>query len=104
MSKQEIIDARNSELEGAFVDMLNLVRQSAAQVNAISRLMLLSMESPEAYRFPEDYAAACEAMLCIGQDLISCAEGLAESVGIKIRDTAADRRLAARLAAEDDTE
>lgn len=104
MSKQEIIDtktaARVSDLEGTVVDMQNLADEALSQVDGVAHLALMAMETPDAYRFPESFAAAWRAVRFVSQINRSCLDGQAEAAGCEIRETAADRRMAARLAAK----
>jgi len=93
-----------SELKGIIIDSHNLARQGFTQVGGIAHLALLAMQTPEAYRSADSFAAALHAVRCISQDIMSCVDSQVEAAGLPINDDAADRRLAARLAAEKDEE
>lgn len=93
-----------SDLKGIIIDSHNLARQGFTHVDGIAHLALLAMQTPEAYRSAESFAAAWDAVRCIAQDIMSCVDSQVESAGLPINDEAGDRRLAARLAAEKDEE
>lgn len=91
-----------SELKGVIIDSHNLARQGFTHVDGIAHLALLAMETPEAYRAAESFAAAWHAVRCISQETMSCVDSQVESAGVPINDDAVDRRLAARLEHEED--
>lgn len=91
-----------SELKGVIIDSHNLARQGFTHVDGIAHLALMAMQTPEAYRSAESFAAAWDAVRCISQDIMSCVDSQVESAGLPINDDAADRRLAARLEDKED--
>ncbi len=87
---------RVRDLEDAVTSIHGLAMEGLSQIEAVARVSLLAMQTPEAYRFPENIAMTLEVIWSIAQNIQGCVGSTAEDVGCAERDTAHDRRLAAR--------
>lgn len=97
---QQQSTSRISDLEGAVTDIHGLAMEGLSQIEAIARVSLLAMQTPDAYRFPENIAMTLEVIWSIAQNIQGCVGSEAENVGCAQPCTASERRKAARLTAE----
>ncbi|MDM1697131.1 hypothetical protein HX099_10750 [Thiopseudomonas alkaliphila] len=99
LTKQPL-SSRISDLEFAVTDIHGLAMEGLSQIEAIARVSLLAMQTPDAYRFPENIAMTLEVIWSIAQNIQGCISSEAENVGCAQPCTAPERRQTARLAAE----
>lgn len=87
------------DLESALTDIHGLAMEGLSQIEAVARVSLLAMQTPDAYRFPENIAMTLEVIWSIAQNIQGCVGSEAENVGCAQSRTASERRKFARHAA-----
>lgn len=98
---QHQVAHRITELETAVSNIYGLATDGFSKIEAIAKLALLAMQTPAAYRHPENIATAFKAIWDIAQTNQSCVESETDEVGCKDDDQAFELRFAARLAAKE---
>lgn len=100
-NRQADVADRIHVLENAVINIHGLATDGLSQVEAIAKLALLALQTPDAYRHPENLAIALEAIWGIAQTNNACVDSEAESADCKVSDKAGNLRWAAcRVARE----
>lgn len=78
--KQQLA-TRINDLESAIINIHSLATHAFSQIEAIANTSLLAMQTPDAYKFPENIAMTLDAIGSIAQSIHGCIDGEAEYIG-----------------------
>ena len=82
---------RIERLESAVIEMDGYTQSGCTKIKAIARLTLDAMQTPDAWRNPDNFAHALKAIFDLADALEDCVNVAAEEVGCNFKD-AEDRR------------
>lgn len=92
---------RIHDLENAVIQIHGLATDGLSQVEAIAKLALMALQTPDAYRHPENIAVALEAIWGIASMNSACVDSEAMSADCKVSNKNWNLRYAARMAAKE---
>ncbi|MGL6155744.1 MAG: hypothetical protein ACRC1O_03960 [Ralstonia mannitolilytica] len=98
MAKTATADAQQLRYTIESIDTMS--QNAFSEIAAIAGLALSRLETPEGFLHPEDIAYALQAIRSKAQDIESCINAEAESVGCNYKDASMLRRFDAHRAAE----